>query len=665
MCGIVGIVRPREVAPGADGRLPAMLAMLTHRGPDAGGTETISAGDAIAELGHRRLSILDLSDAGRQPMTTGDGRVWLTFNGEIYNYRELRDRLRSRGHQFRSETDSEVILAAYLEYGDACVEHLRGMFAFAVWDARRQGRLLLARDRMGQKPLHYRLDPTTGELVFGSELKTLLAAGVDRTIDLESMALFLTYQYVPHPRSILRGCRKLPPGHVAVWENGGLDVQSYWSAPFDEEVGDRPVGQWRTELRERLTESVRLRMRSDVPIGAFLSGGVDSSITAGLMQSLSDKPIHTFSIGFSTPEFDETRYAKMAAERLGTNHHVEVVDPAAMRDLDRLVWHYDEPFGDSSAIPTTYVSHYARQFVTVALSGDGGDELFAGYNRYRAVQLAGRLDRFPGRWPFRLPIWKLLPRSGPQGAILPRARRFAEGLGATDADRYLRWIGIFSPDRLEWLLSEQTRTSLGEFTTYQLVRDAYDRCGRDRVTRTCCADVHTYLPCDILTKVDIASMSASLECRSPFMDHEVVELAARMPIGLKLAGGMQKKILVDTFADLLPPAIQSRSKMGFGVPIGLWFRGELRPLVDEVILSDRALERGLLTPDAVRQLVDEHQSEAWNHQYRLWALLMLELWQRAWIDGPVPASIGDLDLDLPELASAASTAFPVSSAAGS
>ena len=660
MCGIAGAAWTRDQDAVAADTIDRMLACLRHRGPDAGGTQRCeSPGRPAAFLGQRRLSILDLSDAGRQPMTLAHGpaagRVWISFNGEIYNYRELRDELLVRGHRFASETDTEVLLAAYVEYGDDCVSHLRGMFAFAIWDDRDDGsrdaggpRLLLARDRMGQKPLHYRHDPGGGSLLFASELKSLLAAGVPRRIDRRSLALYLTYQYVPHPRSILDGCAKLPPGHRAVWANGQLTVEPYWTAPFDEPIVGRSVESWRTELRDTLTESVRLRMRSDVPIGAFLSGGVDSSITAGLMQSLSDKPIHTFSIGFPSAAYDETEYAKMAAEKLGTNHHVDIVDPAAMRDLPRLVWHYDEPFGDSSALPTTYVSHFARRFVTVALSGDGGDELFAGYNRYRAVQLANRLDRFPGRWPFRLPIWKLLPKHGSQKSLLHRARRFAEGLAEEHSDRYLKWISHFDMGRLRDFLAADVVDELGDFTTASLIRDAY-RAGRSRdlVTQTCFADVQTYLPCDILTKVDIASMSASLECRSPFLDHRVVELASRMPVEMKLDRSRQKAILIDTFADLLPPPIRTRSKMGFGVPIGEWFRGELRPLIDGVLLSDRALGRGLFRPDAVRELVREHQSEEWNHQYRLWTLLMLELWQRAYVDGDVPLDVDALSLDLP------------------
>ena len=654
MCGIAGAAWTRANDAVSADTMASMLACLEHRGPDAGGQQSFGSptGRGV-RLGHRRLSILDLSEAGRQPMQALGADVWLTFNGEVYNFRELRDDLRARGHRFRSDTDSEVLLAAYLEYGDDCLQHFRGMFALAIVDLRGDlPRLLLARDRLGQKPLHYAYDAATGQIVFASELKALLAAGVSREIDPQALALYLTYQYVPHPHSILRGCRKLSPATRAVWQDGVFTEESYWSPPFCEPVTDRTPEDWRDELRATLTESVRLRMRSDVPIGAFLSGGIDSSITAGLMQSLSPEPIHTFSIGFPDPAFDETSYANEAAAQLGTRHHVERVDPSAMRDLRRLVYHYDEPFGDSSALPTTHVSHFARQFVTVALSGDGGDELFCGYERYRAASLAARLDHPLASLLWRLPLWRLLPKSGPQKSLPRRARRFAEAMGAPPADRYLRWISHFDPDRLQTLLSPAVKEQLGDFTTAALIREAYDRCDcRDLMTQTACADVHTYLPCDILTKVDLASMSASLECRSPFLDHRVAELAARMPVELKVESNRgrvrQKAILIDTFADLLPERIQRRSKMGFGVPIGEWFRGELRPLLDGVLLSERCLARGLFEPSDLSRIVGEHHAGRADHRYRLWTLLLLELWHRAFLDGDVPLRPAEVDLGLP------------------
>ena len=645
MCGILGVCWAGE-PPYSEGQVAAALDMLTHRGPDDHGLQTFRGDRGSATLAHRRLSIIDLSQHGRQPITNEDGTVAVTFNGEVYNFRQLRDRLLAAGHRFTTDTDTEVLVHLYEEHGPAMVEHLRGMFAFAIFDSK-AGRTLLARDRFGQKPLVYA--EQDGALLFASEAKALLALepALRTDLDARSLALYLTYQYVPHPRSIFGGLRKLPPGHLAVFEDGTLRVEPYWQAPFAEE--DRSPRDWSEELRETLTEAVRLRMVSDVPIGAFLSGGVDSSITAGLMQSLSPEPIHTFSIGFPSKQYDETHYARMAAEKLGTRHHVREVTPSAVRSFAKLIWHYDEPFADSSAIPTLDVSAFAREHVTVALSGDGGDELFAGYNRYEAVRLAARIDRVPGlRTVFGSRLWQLLPASGRQKSLLRRARRFAEGMSATASTRYLRWISHFDPAALSDLFTLHLREQLGGWSTDSLIADAYALAAeRDIATQTCAADAATYLPCDILTKVDTASMAASLEARSPFLDHRVAELAARMPIGLKMSGGRQKAVLVDTFKDLLPPPVQSRSKMGFGVPIDDWFRGELRPLLDDVLLSDRALSRGWFRPDAVREYVRQHVEGIYDQHYRLWNLLVFELWQRAWCDGHLPASPADVDLGLP------------------
>ena len=396
MCGILGAVWTAAGTPVNDEALSAGLHTLVHRGPDDSGQWRLNREDGSGVcLGHRRLSIIDLSEHGRQPLSNEDGTVHVTFNGEIYNFAELRHDLERAGHQFATDTDTEVLVHLWEEQGPAMVGRLRGMFAFAIHDAR-DGRLFLARDRTGQKPLLYA--ESEGGLLFGSELKALLTTRpqLRGDIDVRSLALYLTYQYVPHPRSIYGGVRKLPPGHTALWQDGRLDVRPYWEPPFAEEDRERTPTQWGRDLRETLTEAVRLRMVSDVPIGAFLSGGVDSSITAGLMQSLSPDPIHTFSIGFPNPQYDETAFAKLAAEKLRTNHHVHTVDPSALDTLPELIWHYDEPFADSSAVPTMYVARVARRHVTVALSGDGGDELFAGYNRYEAVRLAATIDRVPG-----------------------------------------------------------------------------------------------------------------------------------------------------------------------------------------------------------------------------------------------------------------------------
>ncbi len=632
MCGFAGATwTDTRHAIDAD-TLDAMTRVLEHRGPDQAG----SWFDSHTALGHRRLSIIDL-DSGRQPLANEDGSLQVVFNGEIYNYRELRNDLKRRGHHFATQSDTEVIVHLYEEYGDSCLEHLRGMFALAVWDVRRQ-RLMLARDRMGQKPLVYRQEP--GRLLFASELKALLQVpNAPRQLDPVALDQFLTYQYVPHPRTMLAGYCKLPPAHMAVYHDGRLEVTRYWKPGYQQPITGRSRGEWKEALRETLTEAVRLRLRSDVPLGAFLSGGVDSTIIAGLMQEQSQAPVHTFSIGFPVEQFDERQYARLAAKHLGTIHHESVVEPKALEILPRLAWHYDEPFGDPSAIPTMYLSEMTRNDVTVALSGDGGDELFAGYDRYRAVHLASRIDRMPG--PLRAiatsPALRLLPASTRQKSLFRRGKRFAEALGESPEHRYLKWIGIFDARRRSDLWTSEFREQLGSSNAASFLIDAYDECPeRGFVTRTTCADVLTYLPCDILNKVDIASMAYSLECRSPLLDHHVVELAARMPMSQKRQGRRGKTILVDTFADLLPDSIQSRPKMGFGVPLDQWFRNELRPLLEDVLLDPVAVARGYFRPEAVRQLVDEHVSNRWDHSYRLWCLVCLEVWHRMYLDGNTP-----------------------------
>jgi asparagine synthase (glutamine-hydrolysing) len=655
MCGIAGAAWTNDAQPLDEATLRRMTDVLRHRGPDDEGqwwsqgvevgSRKSAVGDQSCALGFRRLSIIDLA-TGHQPLSNEDGTVWIAFNGEIYNYRELRPVLQAKGHRFATASDTEVIVHAYEEYGIDCLRHLRGFFAFAIWDEPR-GRLFLARDRMGQKPLFYREE--RGRLTFASELKALLQVpGAPRELDHEAVDLFLTYQYVPHPRCILKGYHKLPPAHFALYEGGRVTVQPYWHAPYESDFDaarysdpaladcDRwSDDDWRANLRRTLTDAVRLRMRSDVPIGAFLSGGIDSTIISGLMQSLSDRPIHTFSIGFPIEKFDERRYARDAAQHLGTEHHEYVVEPSAIEMLPQIIWQYDEPFGDSSAIPTMYLSRVTRHVVTVALSGDGGDELFCGYPRYQAVRLAHKLDRFPQwmRQPLAWQLWQRIPTSSSQGSIGRRAKRFLSALGQSPERRYLRWIGIFDDDARRRMYTPEFRESLSGFDSGELIEQAHALArGRDLVTQTMCADVHTYLPCDILTKVDIASMTYSLEARSPFMDHHVAELAARMPLRFKQSDTQGKLILTETFRDLLPESIQTRSKMGFGVPIDHWFRKELKPLLYDTLLDDTARRRGILDPTEVQRLIDDHQSERFDHSYRLWNLLCLEQWCRMFLD---------------------------------
>ncbi|MEQ9410634.1 MAG: asparagine synthase (glutamine-hydrolyzing) [Fuerstiella sp.] len=639
MCGITGAVWWQPERQIERPVLQRMTDAIRHRGPDAEGHLWLEAtGDhrpGVA-LGHRRLSIIDVAGSA-QPLGNEDNSIQIVFNGEIYNYRELRQDLKAAGHQFRTDGDTEVIVHLYEQHGLDFVQHLRGMFAFAIWDSREQ-RLVVVRDRLGQKPLFYRSE--TGRFAFASELKSLLQIpDIPRQVNNTSILRYLMLQYVPAPHSILEGFQRLPPASIAVIQHGQLSIQQYWSPPWHQpDRSRRRIEDWREELRHELTEAVRLRLRSDVPLGAFLSGGIDSTIITGLMQQQLDQPVRTFSIGFPVAEYDERHYARQASEMLGTDHHEAVVKPDALSMLPKLIWHYDEPFSDSSAIPTMYLSEMTRQHVTVALTGDAGDELFCGYDRYRAVGLAQSMDVVP-RWARRLAASAAsqLPTSVRQKSFLRRLKRLLETMGQSAEERYLNWITIFNRSRLQQLVSPGLWKAGGSEDPAACIMQAYRRYPeRGFVTRTTAVDLETYLPGDLLTKVDIASMHVGLECRSPLLDHKVVELAARMPMAVKRSGRLGKLVLTDTFRDLIPADIQTRTKMGFGVPIDHWFRDELKPLLYDVLLSPDCLNRGLLNPEVVRQLVEQHTSAKADHAYRLWNLLCLELWHRTWVDQTPP-----------------------------
>ena len=622
MCGITGAVWNDPQKALDPSVLERMIAVLRHRGPDDAGTYLENG----VALGHRRLAIIDCA-GGRQPLCNEDGSVWVVLNGEIYNFPDLRRRLEGAGHRFRTASDTETLVHLYEDAGPEFLDQLNGMFALALWDAR-QRQLLLARDRLGEKPLVYREEP--GRLLFASELKSLLEVpGVTREIDPQALDQYLTYQYVPHPRTIYQGIAKLPPGHVALYRDGRLSVRPYWNPDFRVEE-DRPFEQYAEELARLLTSSVEMRLQSEVPLGAFLSGGIDSTIIVGLMRRLSTGPLRTFTIGFPVPDYDERAYARLVSQHFHTEHEEFEVRPDAAAVLPKLVWHYDEPFADSSALPTWYLSELTRRQVTVALTGDGGDELFAGYLRYRAVALAAQFDRLPRmlRALFSAGIWHKLPLPGRQRSLLRRMRRFAEALRYPPARRYLEWIAIFNEARRGALYSDDFLATLPESDPADFLAAAMSRsAGRDPVTAASLADVLTYLPCDLLTKVDVASMAHGLECRPPFLDHRVVELAARMPVACKFQHGQGKRILRKAFGDLLPPQIQRRRKMGFGVPLAHWFRNELQSFARDAILSPEAMARGYFRPEAVRRLWEEHQSGRFDHSYRLWALLILEVWQ--------------------------------------
>jgi len=648
MCGICGIILTGCEVVGLDS-LPSLLERMTgtlaHRGPDDQGTRVFadappSPSSPAAALGHRRLSIIDLA-TGHQPMSNEDGSVWTVFNGEVYNFPDLRRDLIGAGHTMATRTDTECILHLYEDRGEELVEALRGMFAFAVWDKRRL-LLTLARDRLGQKPLYYLHDPGRGLFAFASELKALCEIpGFDRSVSTEAIDHYLTYQYVPHPMCIFRSVRKLPPAHTLVYDpaRGTVRLRRYWRPEFVPDLGAAPE-KLREALRAELAEATRMRLISDVPLGAFLSGGLDSSITVALMAQASSRPVRTFSIGFEEARYDETRFARMVAEHCRTEHTEETVRPQALEVLPKLVWHYDEPFGDSSAIPTYYVSQMARRHVTVVLTGDAGDECFAGYPRYAAALLGGLYDRLPR--PLRalagMRLWNRMPVSLEAKTLRRRLRRFLGGMNLPPQERYLSWITIFGDALKAGLCTDGFRDSSRDGWPADFLDSYYREVpGGDFVHRTTYVDLMTYLPCDLLTKVDIASMAHGLEARSPFLDHKVVELAGRIPMRQKLRltprGVVGKLILKETFGPMLPAAILRRRKMGFGVPIAAWLRGELKGLVQDVLLSRASLERGYFVPQEVRRMVDEHTGGLQDHGYRLWYLLMLELWHRRFVDG--------------------------------
>jgi asparagine synthase (glutamine-hydrolysing) len=640
MCGITGAIWTRAAAAIAPDDLQRMTAALQHRGPDDAGhytsdlhlREPYEAMPGVA-LGHRRLSIIDLA-GGRQPMSNEDGTIWLVFNGEIYNYRDLQHRLEGAGHTFRSSSDTEAIIHLYEDVGLDCFGHLNGMFSLALWDARRR-RLVLARDRLGKKPLVYRHDP--GRLLFASEFKALLQlADVPRELDPAAVDAYLTYQYVPHPQAIFRGMAKLPPGHLAVYQNDRLEVRPYWQPDFNRE---QPCTHAEAveQARELLTSAVKLRMRSDVPLGAFLSGGVDSSLIAALMQRESSTPIQTFTMGFPVKEYDERHFARQVAQHIGSEHHEEEVTPQAIDLLPKLAWHYDEPFADSSAIPTWYLSQMTRRHVTVALSGDGGDELFLGYPRYKAVRWAARFDALPALRNFAgAKFWQAIPTSGRQKSRLRQAKRFSEALGMTPARRYLDWVSIFNEGRRAELYSEEFLSQLPAQDPFDFLDGAWRRAARrDAMTTASLADLVTYLPCDLMTKVDIASMAHSLEARQPFLDYRVVEWAAALPAKFKYRGGRGKRILQDAFGDLLPREIWTRKKMGFGVPLDHWLRTDLSPQLATLTHGSKLQELGWFRPAAIELLIEEHQARRFDHSARLWSLLFFEQWLQTWSARPM------------------------------
>jgi len=626
MCGIVGIVR-NDGKPIDEPLLSHMCNAIRHRGPDDDGFYV----NGSVGLAMRRLSIIDLK-SGQQPIHNQDRSSWIVFNGEIYNYLELREKLEKLGHTFYTNSDTEAIVHAYDRFGADCPKHLRGMFAFAIWNERSQ-ELFLARDRVGKKPLLYA--HINGQLIFGSEFSALLLhPDISRDIQPEALDYYLSFMYIPAPLTAYKAIRKLEPGHWLRWRKGEVERQRYWQPDFTKklEIGEEDAGERTVEI---LREAVRVRLMSEVPLGAFLSGGIDSSAVVALMSQESSDRVKTFSIGFEEQDFSELHHARRIAEHVGAEHHEFIVRPDAVEVLPILVEHYGEPYADSSAVPTYYVARETRRHVTVALNGDGGDESFAGYERYIAMGLTEKYRRVPSflRESVIRETVNLIPSSPTKRSRVKSAKRLLEVVSLPRVDRYTHWMSVFNEETKQPLYSDFFRQQTQAANATGLLEEWFKRAnGIGILDAMLLTDQMTYLPNDLLVKVDIATMAVSLEARSPFLDHHVIEFAASLPQNLKLRRLTSKYLLKKVLRKLLPSENLNRRKMGFGVPIGHWFRGKMQPFLREVVLSEKALRRGLFKPEAVRQLIELHTRGERDYSHQLWTLLMLELWFNRFID---------------------------------
>ncbi|MBK8812042.1 MAG: asparagine synthase (glutamine-hydrolyzing) [Acidobacteria bacterium] len=624
MCGIAGFIsKDAAETAGRERLLDAMCRVITHRGPDEQGTIVKDR----AALGMRRLSIIDLK-SGQQPIFDCSGNLAIVFNGEIYNYRDLKKDLEARGHKFKTHSDTETIVHAYEEFGADCVKFLRGMFAFAIYDFRDES-LFIARDRVGKKPLFYSL-MRNGDLVFGSELKSLLEFGIDREIDYAALDSYLTFGYVPEEFCIFKGVRKLLPGHFLKFQNGSVTTNQYWDFDYSGTDDAKTEAEYVELVRDKLREAVRIRLVSEVPLGAFLSGGVDSSSIVALMSEFSETPVKTFSIGFNEDTFSELKFARVAAKRFNTEHHEFIVTPDLVEVVDQLVWHFDEPFADSSALPTFMVSKMAREFVTVVLTGDGGDELFAGYTRYAIDKRRSGLEKLPAS--VRRSLLRPLSEALPAGA---KGRNFLYNTSLDAVDRYIDSVSHFGKLKKPSLYSSSMRTNLDgrDGGAEAIFRDhASKPSSGDPTDRLLYLDGKTYLPSDILTKVDRMSMAASLEARAPLLDHELIELVQKIPAGLKLKGLETKYIFKKAMEGIVPDEILYREKQGFGVPINEWINAELKNRIREDLRARKTVERGYFEAKYIETLLDEHERGRRDHSHSLWILWMLELWHRRYVD---------------------------------
>lgn len=651
MCGINGIALTSRSSRSIDlATLERMRDVITHRGPDDEGIFV----DGRIGLGHRRLSIVDVA-AGHQPMTNEDGTLHITYNGEIYNHANFRASLEAKGHRYSTHCDTETILHLYEEHGEACIEHLRGMFAFAIWDQRHR-QLFIARDRLGVKPLYYYVD-ADGSLFFGSEIKTLFAAGaVKPEVNYGALPDYLANHATSGEETMFRGVKRLLPGHTLLWRDGQLSIKRYWDVSFEKYDSDgRSDADYIQEWGELFRTAVRLRLMADVPLGMFLSGGIDSSAIAAVMSGMVDEPIKTFSVAFAEREANELEYARIVARAFGTNHHEIVVRPEEFfAELPRLVWHEDEPLAHPSSVALYFVSKLAAQHVKVVLTGEGSDELLAGYGRYRKTIFNISLGmRYTSLTPasLRAAIGRQIAGLPAGSKVGQKLRRTFLSLAPDIESIYFDNFAVFPRAMQPQLLSGETRDRVGAIDPYAGVRAVLDQTDADSMLdRLLYADIKTYLH-ELLMKQDQMSMAASVESRVPFLDHKLVEFTSALPERLKLRGWTTKYVLRQSMKGILPEAVLSRAKMGFPVPIGSWFRGSYSSVLDEYVLGERAMKRGFFDPDFVRGLVKRHQVGGENHSERLWALVNFEIWLRQFFDGEAASYSKQSQGELAHLAS--------------
>lgn len=629
MCGITGKIYFNNNIV-SENELETMNSKIIHRGPDDGGVYV--SPDSKIGLGHRRLSIIDLSPLGHQPMNYLD-RYWIVFNGEIYNFQEKKAELEKEGYSFKSHTDTEVILALYDKYGKECLQHLRGMFSFAIYDDKEKT-IFCARDRVGKKPFKYYLDDNV--FIFASELKAILTQK-DYKKEPDHIAIhhYLTLQYVPAPLTGFKDIKKLEPAHYLFIDlkTKKVEKERYWKLDYSKKL-NLSEDEWKKRIMEKLEESVRLRMISDVPLGAFLSGGIDSSAVVALMSKLSDKPVKTFSIGFKEEKYNELKYARIIADKFKTNHKEFIVEPNAIEMLPKLVHHYEEPYADSSALPTYYVSKMTRDFVTVALNGDGGDENFAGYPWYSANKFSLWYEKIlPLHKLLVLPMAKFLA-GRIKNRFFDRAYQFSKFIQEDYAKRYLNYICYFPNEMKKEIYTEKFREKVWKENTYDFITEKFrEAANAKKVEQPLYVDATSYLPYDLLVKVDIATMIISLEGRSPFLDHEMMELTAQIPFNMKLKGLNNKKyILKEALRGLVPDKVMFRPKKGFGVPLDVWFKKDLKQYCRDILLSEKAVSREIFKKEKIAEILDTHMNTEINYANKIWALLTLELWFQEFFD---------------------------------